>query len=200
MAIREVPMRFPALFLLPLLLACETTKDRVDPDSTSGEITIKPDELEPMVNFVLETRRVLVAEFVKIEVSAQFFEQQMGYTRDPNLVLRSPVQLLPDCSRHISLKSVHGQTTNIDPDTLPRVYFGNSGLEIRAYREIRLSLKPPKDRERPLFLTVDARSEDKECMLYVGGRLQEQKPRIVIQSALLWSKDKERYVHKSGVD
>jgi len=193
-------MRRFALLLLPLLLACETTADRVKKNDPEGEVTIKPDEIEPMANFVLETRRLLVADGVKIECSSQFFEQQMGYTRDPNLVLRTPVELLPDGSRVVILKSVHGQETNIDPDTLPRVYFGTSGLEIRAYKEIRIYLRKPRNRERPLFLTVDARSDPGEAKLWVGGRLQEEKPRILIESALLWSEDKERYVHKSAVD
>lgn len=186
--------------LLSLVLACETTEDRVNKDDPSGEITIKPDEMEPMANFVLETQRLLFADAVRIECSSQFFEQQMGYTRDPDLVLRTPVQVLPDGSRVVVLKSIHGQETNVDPDRLPRVYFGSSGLEIRAYREIHICLKKPKDRDRPLFLTVDARSNPGEAMLWVSGRLQQEKPRIVIESALLWSKEKERYVHKSAVD
>jgi hypothetical protein len=193
-------MRRLSLLLLPLALACETTDDRVNKDDPDAEITIKPDEIEPMANFVLETRRLLVADAVKIECSSQFFEQQMGYTRDPNLVLRTPVEVLPDGSRVVVLKSVHGQETNIDPDTLPRVYFGNSGLEIRAYKEIRIYLKKPKDRNRPLFITIDARSDPGEATLWVSGRRQQEKPRIVISSVLLWSEEKERYVHKSAVD
>lgn len=193
-------MRRLCLLLLPLALACETTKDRVNKDDPAGDVTIKPDELEPMANFVLETRRLLVADAVKIECSSQFFEQQMGYTRDPNLVIRTPVEILPDGSRVVTLKSIHGQETNVDPDTLPRVYFGSGGLEIRAYKEIRIYLRKPRDRDRPLFLSVDARSDPGAVKLWVGGRLQEEKPRVVIKSALFWSEDKERYVHKSGVD
>jgi hypothetical protein len=193
--------RFPLpLLLLPLALACETTEDRVNKDDPNGEVTIKPDEMEPMANFVLETRRLLVAENVKIECSAQFFEQQMGYTRDPAYVERSKVEILPDGSRMVKLKAVHGQETNIDPDILPRVYFGNSGLEIRAYKEIRIYLKAPKDKDRPLFLSVDARNKYGDAQLYVSGRLQQEKPRIMIKSELLWSEEKERYVHKSAVD
>ncbi|HEY7516615.1 MAG TPA: hypothetical protein VIC87_19140 [Vicinamibacteria bacterium] len=187
------------LLLLPLLLACETTDDRVDKDSPTGDVTIKPDEIEPMANFVLETRRILFADYVRIDLSSQFFEQQMGYTRDPELVARSAVEVLPDGTRKVMLKSLHEQTSNIDPDTLPRVYFGNSGLEIRA-RQIGIYLRPPKDRERPLFLTVDAKSDPGACKMWVSGRLQDERPRILIQSALLWSKDKESYVHKSSID
>jgi hypothetical protein len=193
-------MRRLSLLLLPLALACETIDDRVNKDDPSAEITIKPDELEPMANFVLETNRLLVADFVKVQCSAQFFEQQMGYTRDPDLVLRTPVEVLPDGSRVVTLKSVHGQETNIDPDTLPRVKFGSSGLEIRAYRELRIYLKQPRDREKPLFLTVQAKSDQQDAKLWVSGRLQTEKPSILIESALLWSEEKERYIHKSACD
>ena len=193
-------MRRLALLLLPLALACESTKDRVKKDDPNGDITIKPDELEPMVNFVLETNRLLVADFVKIQCSAQFFEQQMGYTRDPELVLRTPVEILPDGTKVVILKSIHGQETNVDPDTLPRVYFGSSGLQIRAYREIRIYMKQARDRDKPLFLTVQGKSDHQDARLWVSGRLQIEKPSILVESALLWSKDKEEYVHKSACD
>lgn len=193
-------MRRLPLLLLSLILACETTEDRVNKDDPAGEVTIKPDEIEPMANFVLETRRLLVAENVKIECSSQFFEQQMGYTRDPAYVQRSKVEIQADGSRLVRLQAVHGQETNVDPDILPRVYFGNSGLEIRAYKEIHIYLRPPKDRDRPLFLSVDARNKYGDAQLYVSGRLQQEKPRIVIKSELLWSEEKERYIHKSAVD
>jgi hypothetical protein len=194
-------MRRLSLLLLPLALACETTSnDRVDKNDPNADITIKPDELEPMANFVLETNRILVADYVKIQCSAQFFEQQMGYTRDPNLVLRTPVEVLPDGTRCVTLKSSHGQETNIDPDTLPRVYFGSSGLQVRAYGEIRIYLKQARDREKPLFLKVEARSDQRDATLYVSGREQIKKPNILIESALLWSDEKERYIHKSACD
>ena len=193
-------MRRLALLLVCLTLACESTEDRVNKDDPEGDITIKPDEIEPMANFVLETQRLLVADFVRIQCSSQFFEQQIGYTRDPELVLRTPVEFLPDGSRVVTLKCIHGQETNINPDTLPRVYFGSSGLQIRAYREIRIYMKQPKDRNKPLFLRVDARSEVGEATLWVSGRRQMEKPRILIESALLWSEEKERYIHKSAVD
>ena len=193
-------MRRSALLFCALALACETTADRVNKEDPNGEITIKPDEIEPMANFVLETQRLLVADMVRIECTSQFFEQQMGYTRDPSLVLRTKVEVLPDGSRLVKLKSVHGQTENIDPNILPRVYFGSSGLEIRAYQEIQIFLKAPKDHDRPLYINVDGRSDPGESKLWVGGRLQQEKPRILIKSELLWSKEKERYVHKSAVD
>ncbi len=193
-------MRRLSPLLLCLTLACESTEDRVNKDDPQADITIRPDEIEPMANFVLETQRLLVADFVRIQCSSQFFEQQIGYTRDPELVLRTPVEILPDGSRVVTLKSIHGQESNINPDTLPRVYFGSNGLQIRAYREIRIYMRQPKDRQKPLFLRVDARSEIGEATLWVSGRRQMEKPRILIESALLWSEEKERYIHKSAVD
>jgi len=193
-------MRPIILCPLLLLLACETTPKRPAPTEPGEAVTISADELEPVRRFALETRRVLAAEFVRIEASQQFFEQQMGYTRDPRYVARSPVRILRDGTRVIVLKRIEGaQVTNIDPDLLPRVYFGGSGLEIRAFREIRIYLSRAKSKERPLFLRVEAKSVRGPSRLWVGGRLQEEKPDIRIRSVLIWSPDKERYVHRSSI-
>jgi hypothetical protein len=187
--------------LLPLiLLACDTVDQRVDKDDPEGEITIKPDELEPMANFILGTRRIVAAEFVRLELSRQFFEEQMGYTRDPEYVYRSPVKIQEDGSRVIVLKNLNTrQQTNLDPDKLPRVYFGSNGLEIRAYREIRIYLRNPKKKERPLFLNLAAKNSVGDAKMWVSGRLQHQKPTLTLNSALIWSEEKEEYVHRSSV-
>ena len=188
--------------LLPLLLlGCTTTiNHRLDKDDPEGEVTITPDELEPMANFILGTRRVLAAEFVRIELSRQFFEEQMGFTRDPEYVSRSPVRILKDGSRLIVLKNLNTeQETNLDPSKLPRVYFGSDGLEIRAYREIRIYLRNPKKKERPLFLNVAAKNSVGDVKMWVSGRLQHEKPVLTLNSALIWSEEKEEYVHRSSV-
>jgi len=193
------PYAFFALALLTFIGCTETAEHRVNPDDPTGEVTITADELEPMVNFVMETRRLLVADFVRVEVSQQFFEKQMGYTRDPQTVLREPVQVESDGTRVVVLRNILQQTTNMDPDKLPRVYFGSGGLEIRAYREIRIYLRPPNDKERPLFLRVDARSDPGDARMWVSGRLQYEKPSLQLDSSLIWSEDKERYLHKGSV-
>ncbi|MHC4547152.1 MAG: hypothetical protein ACYTEZ_00105 [Planctomycetota bacterium] len=189
------------LLVLPLLaLSCESVNNRVKKDDPTGEVTIKPDELEPMRNFVLLTRRVLVAEFVRIELSPQFFEEQMGYTRDPQYVYRSPVQVQKDGTRLVVLKTMATrQKTNFDPDKLPRVYFGGNGLEIRAYREIRIYLRNPSNKERPLFLNITAMNSVGDAKMWVGGRLQHQKPTLTLNSALIWSEEKEEFIHRSSV-
>jgi len=193
-------MRPIALCALLLLLACESTPKQPGAANGSEAVTISADELEPVRRFVLETRRILAAEFVRIEASQQFFEEQMGFTRDPRYVVRTPVRVLRDGTRVIILARVDAdQVTNIDPDLLPRIYFGGSGLEIRAYREIRIYLRRPKGKERPLFLDVVAKSVRGPSRLWVGGRLQEEKPDIRIRSELIWSEDKERYLHRSSV-
>lgn len=188
-------------FLLPLLLvACDTVDQRVNKDDPDAEITIKPDELEPMVNFILQTRRIVAAEFVRLELSRQFFEEQMGYTRDPEHVYRSPVKIQDDGSRVIVLKNINTtQRTNLDPDRLPRVYFGSNGLEIRAFREIRIFLRNPRKKERPLFLNLTAKNSEGNAKMWVSGRLQHEKPVITLSSALIWSEERQSYVHKQSI-
>jgi hypothetical protein len=196
----EVSMQRCAILLPLLLLACETVDQRVNQDDPEGEVTIKPDELEPMVNFILETRRVVAAEFVRLELSRQFFEEQMGYTRDPEYVSRSPVRIQKDGSRLIILKNLNTtQRTNLDPDKLPRVYFGTNGLEIRAFREIRIYLRDTRKKERPLFLNLTAKNSVGDAKMWVSGRLQHEKPVLTLSSALIWSEKKSEYVHRQSI-
>jgi hypothetical protein len=191
--------RLAILFPL-ILLACDPMSQRVDRDDPEGEVTIKPDELEPMINFILGTRRIVAAEFVRLELSRQFFEEQMGFTRDPEYVSRSPVQIQKDGSRLIVLKNVNTeQQTNLDPDKLPRVYFGSNGLEVRAFREIRVYLRNPKKKERPLFLNLTAKNSEGDAKMWVSGRLQHKKRVITLNSALIWSEQKEEYVHRQSI-
>ena len=191
--------RLAILFPL-ILLACDPMSQRLNEDDPEGEVTIKPDELEPMINFILGTRRIVAAEFVRLELSRQFFEEQMGFTRDPQYVSRSPVQILKDGSRLVVLKNLNtGQQTNLDPDKLPRVYFGSDGLEVRAFREIRIYLRNPKKKERPLFLNLTAKNSEGDAKMWVSGRLQHQKRVITLNSALIWSEQKEEYVHRQSI-
>jgi hypothetical protein len=187
--------------LLPLLLvACSSVDQRIDKDNPDAEVTIKPDELEPMANFILGTRRIVAAEFVRLELSRQFFEEQMGFTRDPECVSRSPVKILKDGSRLIVLKRTNTeQQANLNPDKLPRVYFGSNGLEIRAFREIRIYLRNPKKKERPLFLNLAAKNSVGDARMWVSGRLQHEKPVITLSSALIWSEEREKYVHRQSI-
>ena len=191
--------RLAILFPL-ILLACDPINQRLDEDDPEGEVTIKADELEPMINFILGTRRIVAAEFVRLELSRQFFEEQMGFTRDPEYVSRSPVQIQKDGSRLIVLKNVNTeQQTNLDPDKLPRVYFGSHGLEVRAFREIRIYLRNPKRKERPLFLNLTAKNFEGDAKMWVSGRLQHKKRVITLNSALIWSEQKEEYVHRQSI-
>jgi hypothetical protein len=191
-------MRPLALLALAALLACQTTPKAPEPDE-KGEITISDDELQPMKSFVLETRRVVAAQYVRIDATKQFFEPVLGFTRDPRYVHRTPVEIQPDGTKVIILRNDNEQTTNIDPDLLPRVYFGTSGLEVRAYREMRVFLVEPKDRERPVFLTVQAKNEAGDVRMWVNGRLQHEKPTLVLTSQLIWSPDKKKYLHRSSI-
>ena len=193
-------MRRSTLLLSVFLLACSSVNQRVNRDDPDGEVTIRADELEPMANFILGTRRIVAAEFVRVELSRQFFEEQMGFTRDPEFVSRSPVEIQKDGSRLIVLKNLNTtQRTNLDPDKLPRVYFGSNGLEIRAFREIRIYLRNPKKKERPLFLNLTAKNSEGDAKMWVSGRLQHQKRVITLNSALIWSEQKEEYVHRQSI-
>jgi len=189
-------------WLVPLLVAaaCESTPEVDVEIPEDDQVTISPDELRPVRNFVMETRRVLAAEFVRIEASKQFYERHIGFTRDPRYVERPPVKILEDGTRVIILRNVNReQRTNIDPDLLPRVYFGSNGLEIRAYAEIRILLRPTADRKRPVYLTVVAKNRSGDARMWVSGRLQHEKPTLAIRSALLWSSEKDTYVHRTSI-
>lgn len=181
-----------------LLPACETTPEIDDPLREGEQVTIPGRDMEPVARFVLETRRLLVAEFVRIEMTPQFFEQKMGVTRDPRFVDRRTWRE-EDGTRVIEIKNINKeQETNIDPDLLPRVYFG-SGLEVRAYNTIRIYLRSPKTRERPLFLNIMGKNSNGDAKLWVSGRLQLERPEITIAIDLLWSEGREHYVSKSHI-
>lgn len=192
--------------LLALLLACKSTPEKQDAEAggkakagANDEITIPPDALEPMNDFVMNTRRIVAAEFVRIEISAQYFEERMGTTRDFRYVDRT-VSTLADGTRVVRLLNRNDeQLTNVDPELLPRVFFGQ-GLELRAYREIRIYLRDSRKRERPLFLDVQCRSASENVRVWVNGRLEYEQPKVFLRSELLWNEDKERYVHKAGVE
>jgi len=180
---------------------CKTTREKeIEKPIGEGEaVVIPPDELEPMASFLFETKRVLAAEFVKIDASTQFFEEKMGFTRDLRFVERTQ-QVLPDGTRVIMLKNINtDQKTNRDPDLLPRVYF-DQGLEIRAYHTIGIYLHRPTSRRRPLWLEVVAKSVEGNSQMWVSGRLQHEQPTIRLSSELLWNEERERYDHRGGVD
>jgi len=186
--------------LLPLAVACETTKSSTRAEQNeNGEVTVTPDELEPVRTFLLETRRVLMADFVRIRCTPQYFEQQMGMVRDQQSVARSMARL-EDGTRVITLSNkLLGQRTNFDKNRLPRVYFGQSGLEIIATRQIRVYFVRPDSTDRPLFIDITGKSGGADAQLWSSGRLQIQKPTIHIRSALIWSEAFSTYKHKSSV-
>ena len=189
--------RYQILTLL-VAVACETTPDADDPLKEGEEVTISADELEPVSRFFLETNRLLVAEFIRIEMTPQFFEEKMGFTRDPRYVDRKQWRDA-DGNRIIELRNANrAQKSNIDPNLLPRVYFG-SGLELRAYDTIRIVMKSPKTRKRPLYMSIKGKNAIGDAKLWVSNRLQQERPTLSIEMALLWSDDKERYVPKSHI-
>lgn len=198
-------MRYRMLWTLVLAVlpavGCKTTREKEleKPIAEGEQVVIPPNELEPMAMFLFDTRRVLAAEFVRVEASTQFFEEKMGFTRDLRFVERTQ-QVLPDGTRLIELKNINTeQLTNRDPDLLPRVYF-DQGLEIRAYSTVRIYLRNPKSRTEPLWLEVEAKSSEGNSQMWVSGRLQYDQPTIRLSSRLIWNEDRERYDHRSGID
>ena len=188
------------LLMLALFVAgCETTPEADDDGFVDGEtITVPAGDMEPVAEFVQRTKRLLIGEYVLVELSAQFYEGQLGIARDQEYVKRSNVTL-DDGTILVTLKRVEtNQKTNFDPDRLPRIYFGK-GLEARAYNEIRVKIKRRVVKERPIFLRIQAVGPNKDCKLWVAGRLQDEKPKITIESALIWSDKFGHYKHKSAI-
>ena len=187
----------PALPLL-LALACESAPRRDAEPASAEEIRISNDDLEPLQTFLLETRRLLVGDFVRVRCSRQFFQERMGLTRDFRYVERRN-WTTEDGVVVVSLKNVEPeQGTNFDPDLLPRITFGN-GLELRAFREIRIQFVSRVTREVPIFLDVEARGVSESARMWVGGRLEYEQPRIVIRTQLTWDEKFERYRHTPGI-
>ena len=213
-----------AYFLLALLaFGCQTTPERKEPvDSLDREkpaeqaqaaaddetVTIRPDELEPVRRFILETRRVIAAEFVRVDMTQQFFESQLGYTRDLRYVKRK-MWRLKDGTRVIELTNSlidefrkdpeRKEPSNFDPDLLPRVYFGSSGLEIRAFHTMRIYLRNSNNKDRPIFLDVRAKNSTGDVVMWVTGRKQHEKPTLHLRSELIYSESKEEYLHRSTI-
>lgn len=183
---------------IALGLACESTPNIDDPLREGELVTIPPDDLEPVVRFFLQTNRMLAAEFVRIEMTPQFFEDRMGFTRDPRYVERKSWRDRKG-RRIIQIRNVNRtQKTNVDPDLLPRVYFG-SGLEIRAYDTIRIIMTNPKTRERPVHIDIVAKNSTGDAKLWVSGRLQDERPTLRLSMALIWSEKRERWLPKTFV-
>ncbi len=186
------------IFACLAFVACETTPDRDKPLGNDEEITISADELEPVARFFLETNRVLAAEFIRVEMTPQFFESKMGFTRDPRYVERTEWRD-KNGNRIIQLKNINRtQKTNVDPKLLPRVYFG-AGLTLMAHDTIRIKLTSPKNRRRPLFINIIGKNSTGDAKLWVSGRLQQERPTLSINLALIWSDQRERYVPKSHI-
>jgi hypothetical protein len=188
-----------ACLIFPLLLgACESTPKSEDGLVEGDAIHIPAKDLEPAAEFVMRTKRMLVAEFVRVDMSAQLYESQLGLSRDIEYVERTN-STLADGTVVVSLKrKPTDQKTNFDPDRLPRLYFG-TGFEARAYNEMRIYIKRRVEKDRPIYLRVSGVSQDSDSKLWIAGRLEKQKPKITVESSLIYSETFERYKHRSAV-
>ena len=79
------PLRWILMGAL-LLGACESTpknEDENDDGLVDGTtITIPASDMEPVAEFIHRTRRLLVAEYIRVELIALFYEGQLGLSRD----------------------------------------------------------------------------------------------------------------------
>lgn len=177
---------------------CESTPEREDGLVDGQTIHIPASDMEPAAEFINRTKRVIIAEFIRVDMSAQLYESQLGMSRDIESIKRTDATL-EDGTIVVSLKRIDdGQRTNLDPDRLPRLYFG-TGLEARAYNEMRIYIRRRVDKERPIFLKITGVSKSDDSRLWVGGRMQKEKPRLVIESSMIWSEKFERYKHRSAI-
>ena len=190
------------LFLF-LLIGCETTPQPTDNDQevkaedSDEQIYISESDLEPLNRFILETPRLIAADYVRIDMTVHYFESHLGLTRDMRFVDRKGARS-KDGARVIILKNKNTeQVTNIDPDLIPRATFGE-GLELRAYNEMRIYLHPTKTKNKPVHLTVTARS-GADSKLWVYKRLEIERPRITLNASLNWNEDREKYSLQSGI-
>lgn len=191
-------MKILGLGLLLGIGGCESTPKSEDGLVDGETITIPPSDLEPATEFIHRTKRVLVAEFIRVDMSAQLYESQVGLSRDLEAVERTN-STLEDGTVVVCLRrKPNGQQTNFDPDRLPRIYFG-TGLEARAYNEVRIYIKRRVRKENPIFLRVAGISTDTDTKLWVSGRLENQKPKITIESSMIWSETFDRYKHRSAI-
>lgn len=182
------------LFLFTVI-GCETTPDGEPiPDD---QIFLSESDLEPLNQFILGTRRLIVADYVRVDMSVHYFEAHLGLTRDFRYVERQRAES-KDGARVIILKNKNtDQITNIDPALLPRVTF-DEGLEVRAYNELRIYLRRTKTKDKPVFLTVTARSAG-DSKMWVYNRLEVERPRISLNASLNWNEAKEKYSLQSGI-
>jgi hypothetical protein len=186
------------LILACLLGGCESTPEGQDGLIDGETIHIPPSDMEPAAEFINRTKRVMVAEFIRVDMSAQLYESQLGMSRDVESITRTDATL-EDGTVVVSLKRVDdGQRTNLDPDRLPRLYFG-TGLEARAYNELRIYIRRRVEKDRPIFLKITGVSKSDDTRLWVSGRLEKQKPRLVLESSMIWSETFEHYKHKSAI-
>jgi len=193
--------RLTVFFFLVAALACGSCKT-TDPTARAGDdeeaIHVPDGDLDPMRRFVLDTRRLLVADMIRVEMTTQYFEAKMGLTRT-YLYVDKKVRKSKDGARVIILRNINPQTSNVDPDLLPRLTFGQ-GLECRAYNELRIYLRRAADKDNPLYIRIKAFTPDGDSKMWVTGRLEYEQPEINLRSELVWNEDRERYVHSAGLD
>ena len=187
-------------YLLIFLAACKgTPQGPEDPDNPDAMITVSAKELEPIEEFVFKQRKVLAAPLIRVEMSTQYFEERVAVLRDFRYVEKRE-SMLPDGTRTLVLTNINeGQKTNIDPSLLPQISFGQ-GLQIRAYERLVLFVRPSRDKNRPIYLHVQAVGHNADVQMWSGGKLRfDGHRRLSLQAELIWDEDWDRYRFRGNV-
>jgi len=194
----EVAMRRWA-YLLIFLVACNTTQGPGDPDNPDALITVSAKELEPLESFIFKQPKMLAAPMIRVEMSTQYFEERVAILRDFRYVEKRE-SFLPDGTRTLVLTNInHAQKTNIDPNLLPQVSFGR-GLQIRAFEQLVLFVRPSHDKKRPIYILVQAVGPNADVRMWSGGKLRfDGRRRLSLQAELVWDEDWGRYRFRSNV-
>ena len=187
-------------YLLIFLVACKgTPQGPEDPDNPDAMITVSAKELEPIEEFVFKQRKLLAAPMIRVEMSTQYFEERVAVLRDFRYVEKRE-SMQPDGTRTLVLTNINeGQKTNIDPSLLPQISFGQ-GLQIRAYERLVLFVRPSRNKNRPIYLHVQAVGHNADVQMWSGGKLRfDGHRRLSLQAELIWDEEWDRYRFRGNV-
>ena len=74
------------------------------------------------------------------------------------------------------------------------------GLQIRAFEQLVLFVRPSHDKKRPIYLLVQAVGPNADVRMWSGGKLRfEGRRRLNLQAELVWDEEWDRYRFRSNV-
>ncbi|MFQ5843708.1 MAG: hypothetical protein ACE5JG_01840, partial [Planctomycetota bacterium] len=163
-------------------------------------VVVSQKDLDPLEEFVIRQRKILVGDLIRVDMSSQYFEERMAMVRDLRYVARSTTTT-DDGARVFILRNLNrGQTTNRNRNLLPQIKFGG-GLEVVAFQELRIYVRSAVDVRRPIFLRIQAFSPDNGVRLWSSGQLRFQdRKRLTLVGELQWDERSERYRFRATVN